>query len=137
MAIQRYIQIDGFFYIAVDDQSSLSDRPTTRRLKTYGVSLSGKSIIQDFTINDYHDQFWSFRLRPYTTTAELPGYGLLSDLETAYKKITVPFVEFDDALTHTVTFLGEFAPIPRVGANVAGDCNGIHYVQVHLQKVYT
>jgi hypothetical protein len=139
MAINHYIQLDGKKYRVIDDGKWA---PVFDRQKTYNVGLTGKSILQDFTRSDgaggeRMPRQWIARLRVFITTP-LPdaSFGIWTDLLAAYNKLSITFIEHDDSLTHTVGIESPVAQLPRVGANINGECNGEFWIDVRLPKIY-
>lgn len=128
----RYITLDGKRYAVIDPQYE----PVIDRMKTYTKGLTGKSIIQDFTVEDRVPKEWIFRLRAFISETYDPEYGLVSDLEAAYHQPYVTFTEHDDSKNHLVGILSPIRPVPQVGANIEGHCYGVAFIDVTLEKIF-
>jgi hypothetical protein len=131
----NYITLDGKKY-KVADRDDSSWKPAYRRQKKYSIGLTGKTIIQDFTVSSRVPRDWSLTLRVFIATP-WPDvtWGTWADLQAAFDKPSVTYVEHDGT-SHTVGIEKPLIPRPRVGANVLGECYGIFFVKVNLIKVY-
>lgn len=135
MAFQYYIKLDGKKYKILDDGQW---RPTIERPRTYQVGLTGLSIIQDFTVSSRIPQLWTGTFRIFINDP-IPdsSWGGFDDLLAAYNQPAVTFIEHDDTLSHSVGIATRLDKIPRVGANISGDCNGIFHIPLQLVKIFT
>lgn len=132
MAFNKWITLNGKKYTIVDE----GWKPFVQRQKVYGIGLSGKSIIQDFTTSSREPKWWEFRIRAYTTTPPDSSWGTWTDLYAAYQQAYVSFTEHDDSKTHQVGLDSAFLRELRVPANIAGHCNGVEFIDVTLRKIY-
>lgn len=136
MAFQRYVLLDGKKYPVVDTGPG-SFQPIYDRQKTYDIGMTGKTIIQDFTVEERVPQEWKMTLRVFQYDPwPDDSYGVFSDLLAAVYEPFVDFVEHDDTKTHQVGISNPIIRIPRVGANLEGHCNGIDFIEVTLVKVF-
>lgn len=133
MTVQRYIQLNGKKYAVMADLYE----PVIGRHRTVEEGLTGKTIIQDFTVSNRTPYDLAYRLKVFINDP-IPDntWGMFSDLEAAYKKLIVPLIEHDDTSTLDVCFLGNLPRVPRVPANIEGVCSGVFYCDIHLKKVY-
>ncbi len=132
MAFQQYIKIDGKKYKVMADLYT----PVRQRQRVVSLGLTGKTIIQDFTVADRIPNLWEFRLKVFIVQQTDTTWGTYANLLTAVDQDTVPFIEHDDTKTHDVTLDGLIVQEPRVPANIEGHFGGIVYVNVRLTKVY-
>jgi hypothetical protein len=136
-----FITLDGKKY-KVADLDENSWKPAYKRQKVYSIGLTGKTIIQDFTVPDglggeRMPRDWPLSLRVFIATPWPDAtWGTWADLLAAFNKPTVAYVEHDGVTSHTVGILKPLVPRPRVGGNINGECYGIFFVQVNLVKVY-
>ena len=130
MAVNDYITLDGKRYKVV----ASGYQPTTDRQRTYTVGLTGKTIVQDFTVQNRVPQTWGFRLRVFINSPDDPAYGVYADLLAAYAQPYVTFIEHDDSISHEVGINSPIVQMPRVAANISGVCNGILFIDVLLIK---
>ncbi len=134
MAFQRYVSIDDKKYAVMHD----GYEPIIDRQRIYEEGLTGKSIIQDFTVSSRNPEQWLFRLKVYIDSPwPDTTWGNFADLRIAYEQPYVTMVEHDDTISHLVGMPGQLPRLPRVAANISGVCYGVFYTNVFLKKVYT
>lgn len=130
-----YITLDGKKY-KVADLDDTSWKPTIKRQKQYSLGLTGLTLIQDFTFAGRVPRDFSLALRVFISTPYPDAtWGTWTDLQTAFAKPSVTYVEHDGT-SHTVGIQKPLIPRPQVGANINGECFGIFFVTVNLIKVY-
>ena len=133
----KHITLDGKKY-TVSDQGESSYQKIFDRPKVYDVGLTGKTIIQDFTISNREPHLWNLLIRAFTNDPWPDNtWGTVDDLLAAYRKATITYVWFNDTVQWTVGMEGKFVPKPQVGAAVDGQCNAVEFIQVSLTEVYT
>jgi hypothetical protein len=138
--VATYIILDTKRYMVADLDDS-SWKPMWKRQKKYSVGLTGKTIIEDFTVSDGAGgerlpREWSLLLRTFIATP-FPdaNWGTFADLLTASNKATVTYVDHA-GVSQTVGIQKPIIPRPRAGGNVLGECYGIFFVPIDLIKVY-
>lgn len=137
MPWNKHVSINGKKYI-VSDQGEQSYQRIYDRQKVYDIGLTGKAIIQDFTISGREPHVWNLLLRVFTNDPWPDDtWGTVDDILEAMRESTVTYVWFDDAFQWTVGIEGRIIPRPRVGAAINGECHAIDYVQVTLVEVYS
>lgn len=137
MSWNKYITLDGKKYTVVDRGEQSYQRVYDRQ-KTYDTGLTGKTIIQDFTVSDREPHVWSLTLRVFTNDPwPDTTWGTMSDLLVALRKATITYIWFDDEIEWTVGIQGKIVPVPRVGAAIDGQCHAVDFVQANLVEVYT
>jgi len=126
-----YIVLDGKQYKV----SSGLYQPITSRARSISTSLTGKTIVQDFTPPTMPPKQFALRLRVFTAY-RADVWGCLSYLrDTTYPKTLIPLVLFDGTAINVI-IAGDIKEIPRVAANIDGANDGITYVDVLLVAVY-
>ena len=141
MAFQHYVQLDGKRY-RVKDFGQGSWQPVFDRPRTYDIGLTGKTIIQDFTVPDgvggeREPRSWKMTLQVYIDEPwPDASYANFGDFMDAYREPFVTFIEHDDTASHNVGIVNPVVKIPRVGANIEGHCFGVDWIEVTLIKVY-
>ena len=135
MAIQKYIQLNGKKYAVIQD----GWEPSYGRQRTYNVGLTGKTIIQDFTVLTRTPQVMNFTLKVFVNDPWPDStFGDWSDLLTAFALPSCTLIEHDDTITYSVGFNQQFLiPRPRVAAAaISGSANEVYYVEVSLQRIH-
>ena len=136
MTYQKYIKLNNKRYKVMDFGQG-SFQPIIDRQRVSAEGLTGKTIIQDFTVSNRVPQLWRMTLQVFQTTPwPDSNYGVFSDFLTAYSTAVVDFVEHDDTKTHKVTLEGPVAKTPRVGANIEGSVYGVDWIEITLRKVF-
>jgi len=131
MAFNDYITLNEKKYKVVAD----GYQPTVDRQRVYTTGLTGKTIVQDFTVLNRVPQTWGFKLRVFINDPDEAGYGTYADLLAAYQLPYVSFIEHDDSIPpHEVGIVTPIIQVPRVPANISGECNGILFIDVLLIK---
>lgn len=136
-----HIVLDGKKYKVADLDDS-SWKPTWRRQKKYSLGLTGKTIMQDFTVPDGAGgerlpRDWQLMLRVFIATPwPDSSWGTFADLLAASNKLTVTYVDHAGN-SQTVGIEKGITPRPRAGGNILGDCYGIFFVPIQLIKVYS
>ena len=134
-----YLVIDDKRYKVVDNGSY---QPVFDRQKMDDVGLTGLTILQDFTNPDGEDgerepHQWKLTLRIFIAEAPDEEWGLWSDFLEAYRAETVDMTFFDGISEFEVTIRSPLVPIPRVGANIQGLCEGQFFVEATIVEVYS
>jgi hypothetical protein len=136
MAYVDYITLNGKKYKVVSRGDDSYQRIFDRQ-KTDTVGLTGKTIMQDFTVSDREPHNWLMTLRVFISEPWPDStWGLWSDLLTAYRAAYVPMIFFDGTTQWNVRIRSPLTPLPRVPANIDGHCYGIFYVNVDMVEVY-
>jgi len=130
----EYILLDNKRYAIMAD----GYKPFVQRQRSYDVGLTGKAIIQDFTVEGRVPQMWAYRLKVYIDTVEpfRVGYGNSEDFVAAYRK---PYLLLTDhfGISHAVGFPKGYSLQPRVPADLGVyGVYGIFYVDVELIELY-
>jgi len=102
------------------------------RPKTIMMGLTGKHIIQDFTVGTNDNRAISLLLR----AASVPTgtvWGSIDDIYTAYAETTLDYVDFDGT-TKTVTVANVAPPQYQVYADLYSS-NSVAFVKVDLIEV--
>jgi hypothetical protein len=136
MAYHDYIQLNGKKYkvSAMDEESFV---PVYDRQTTDEVSLTGLTIMQDFTVANRAPREWRLKLRVFINDPWPDNtFGVWADLLAVMAIPYVTLVEHDDTQVHEVRLRSPLVPSPRVPANIDGHCHGIFFVDVNLVKVY-
>ena len=97
----NYITLDGKRYLTTD----LAYQPERKKAQQINLGLTGKTISQTF---DYSDYTWAVPILVEITPAD-PEFGSEDDLETAYAKDYVTFIDRDETDQGYVFMLGNLA----------------------------
>jgi len=136
MAYSDVILIDGKKY-KVADQGSDSFQRVWERQVVDEIGLTGKTIIQDFTVSNREPHTWIFTLRVFTNSPWPDStFGVWSDLLASARKPIVTYLEHDGVTAHNVHLRWPLTPKPRVGAAISGACHAIDFVQITMIEVY-
>lgn len=135
MAIQKYLQLNGKKYAVMHD----GWEPNYGRQRSYNVGLTGKTIIQDFTVLTRTPLTLRYRLKVYINDPwPDTTWGDWADLQAAFALATCTLIEHDDSITYSVGFDQDaLVPIPRVpAAAISGTANEVYYVDVNLVRIH-
>lgn len=121
--MSNYITLDGKKYLTTD----LAYQPDRKKAQEVNLGLTGKTIVQTF---DYSDYIWTIPILVEITPVD-PEFGSEDDLETAYAKDYVTFIDRDDTDQGYVFMLGSL-PKPRKFALI--DENAAYKVTLSLRK---
>jgi len=130
-----YIILDDKRYRVVD-RGEGSYQPVYDRQKTDEIGLTGLTILQDFTVSAREPHLWKLILRVFIGEAPAAEWGLWADLLVAYREQVVEMTFFDGISVFDVTIRSPLVPVPRVGANLSGLCEGIFFVETTIVEVY-
>jgi hypothetical protein len=129
-----YITLNSKRYKVVDNGGY---QPVFDRQKVDDVGLTGLTIIQDFTVSDREPHLWKMTFRVFIAERPSSEWGIWSDFLTAYRALSTQMVFFDTVSTFDVLIRSPIVPVPRVGANIAGICEGQFFVEANLVEVYS
>lgn len=131
-----YIILDEKKYKVVSRGEDSYQRVFDRQ-KVDVVGLTGKTIMQDFTVAEREPHEWRMMLRVFISDPwPDANWGLWDDLLAAYRAATNSMTYFDGVTQWTVRIRSPLVPIPRVPANIDGHCYGIYFVNIDLIEVY-
>lgn len=130
-SMNDYIVLDGKRYKV----SAGLYQPITSRIRSISTSLTGKTIVQDFTPATMPPKQYALRLRVFTAD-RTDAWGYLSYLrDVTYPKTSIPLTLFDGTQLNVI-IAGDIKEVPRVAANISGSNEGVTYVDVLLLVVY-